>query len=663
MKLRHVLRALAIGLIIFFPWLPGVPLSFVVNANRAGEYALIAISLVLLTGWVGQISLGHGAFVGVGAFATGLLVREAGIPFPINLPVVAAICGGVATVLGAVALKVRGLYLAVATLIFAWMADAYLFTAPWLVGRGGSSSIEAGIVGRPNTITAFDLSNKKVIYIIMVALVAAALFATSNLRDSKTGRAFFAIRGSEVAAVSLGIDVSRYKLLAFALSGALAGIAGNLTMIGQRTASPVSFQFTVSLIYVAIAVVGGISSLSGAVAASVLFAAIYELFFQVDFLDGWFDIVTIGMLLAVLLLYPGGLGALGPAVLSIARESWARVRPTAMRAIAWLPRRSAPLPSSLDPSPPPRARSRLFPARSLSGVRKPKEAVETSGSEPRYTDWRALQLGDHALAAERSDRSPVLKAERIVVRFGGLTAVNEFSLEVREHEIVGLIGPNGAGKTTLFNAISGLNEPVSGNVHLFGEDATRRPVHVRARMGVGRTFQLIQLFPQLTVFDNLLVATHVHNDTGVVAHIALTDKATNMEQAVRNHVRQIIGLIGLEDVADRRVAGLPFGILRQVEIARALVTKAPFLMLDEPASGLDNNETEELSQLLYFIRAELGVSILLIEHDVKMVTSVSDYMYVINQGTPLAEGIPSDIQRNPEVIAAYLGEAIEEIAT
>src|SRR5205807_7095234 len=173
-----------------------------------------------------------------------------------------------------------GLYLAVATLIFAWLADAYLFTSSWLVGSGGSSSIKAPHVGRPGTLTYFDLSNKRVLYWVMVAVVACAWFLATNLRNSKTGRAFLAVRGSETAAVSLGIDVNRYKLLAFAISGRLAGIAGCMTMIDLGSAPPFNFQFTVSFFYLAIAVVGGISSLGGALAAGVLFAGLSEAFFR-----------------------------------------------------------------------------------------------------------------------------------------------------------------------------------------------------------------------------------------------------------------------------------------------------------------------------------------------------------------------------------------------
>ncbi|MCU1461722.1 MAG: livG [Acidimicrobiales bacterium] len=696
-------------LVLYFPWLPGfplnrwlpsVPFSYIVDANLAGEYALVAFSLVILTGWVGQISLGQGSFVGIGAFTTGILARRFGIPFPLNLPLVALVSAGVASMLGLVALRVRGLYLAVATLIFAWMCDAYLFSQQWFVGKAAASSIPNTVIGHPGTMTTFDLSNQRVFYLVVVTAVATAWYAAVNLRDSKTGRAFFAIRGSEVAAVSLAVDVTRYKLLAFAVSGALAGIAGNLIMTNVRVATPVVFQFTVSLFYLSIAVVGGINSLGGGVAAGILFAALTEVFYRVKTLTGWRDIVAVALLLGVLLGYPGGLGALGTAterrfrgvtkwlsrlierpiakgsaMLRRRRPSDGQIgtvtpvpvevgdrrqrRPGTSRAAAFAQR----LPTRRSRSPVIRRSIDL----SVLGrtALEPNSAVDvremTAGDdvETARASWRTMVIPPYPLAPDRSERPPVLEAEHVVVRFGGLTAVNDVTVVVREHEIVGLIGPNGAGKTTTFNAIAGLNEPTSGTVRLFGVDATKFPVHVRAQMGVGRTFQLIQLFPQLTVFDNLLVATHVHNPTGIFSHLALMSRAIASEADARARVRLVVEMLGLEEVASRPTAGLPFGILRQVEIARALVTEAPLLMLDEPASGLDNAETDELAQLLYFVRSQLGVSILLIEHDVRMVTAVSDYMYVINRGEPLADGTPSEIQSNPEVIAAYLGQAEE----
>ena len=701
-KAWHVVLA---WIVVYFPWLPGfplnhfihgVPLSFVLDANQAAEYALVAFSLVLLTGWVGQISLGQGAFVGVGAFATGLIVRKLGIPFPLNMPLVALITAGVAALLGLAALRVRGLYLAVATLIFAWMCDAYLFGASWLVGSAGASSIKNHVIGKPNTFTVFDFSNKRVMYLILAAVVGAAWFALVNLRDSKTGRAFFAVRGSEMAAVSLGIDVTKYKLMAFALAGGLAGIAGNLYMTDNRSATPSSFQFTVSLFFLSLVVVGGINSLGGGVGAGLLFAGLGEAFYRFSFLNGWLDVVSVALLLVVLLLYPGGLSALGTALTWRAQAFWARLREGVEARLRRPPDEQALLVAPFELVEPAKA------ARNGNGNGDGHEAEQTSnghrrlkrwgrqvqrrsidlfavasgskdpGPEPQpepepeppdaavqsvASDWRTMTFGAYPLARDRSARAPLLEADGVVVRFGGLTAVENVSISVREHEIVGLIGPNGAGKTTTFNAIAGLNEPAAGSVRIFGEDATNYPVHVRAQMGVGRTFQLIQLFPELTVFDNLLVGTHIHDSTGVFSHLVLTAKAIGAERAAHDQVRLVIDMLGLGDVADRSVAGLPFGVLRQVEIARALVTGAPLLMLDEPASGLDNAETDELIQLLRYVRGELGVTVLLIEHDVRMVVSVCDYIYVVNQGKPLSEGTPAEIQRDPDVIAAYLGQA------
>jgi ABC-type branched-subunit amino acid transport system ATPase component/ABC-type branched-subunit amino acid transport system permease subunit len=681
---RIVAGVALVAVVLFFPWLPGVRESLVINANLAAEYALIAVSLVVLTGWVGQISLAQGSFVGIGAFATGLLIRSAHIAFPVNLPLVAAITAIVATLLGVVALRVRGLYLAVATLIFAYMAQTFLFSQSWLVGEGGASSIAPPRVGRPGTITYFDLARPEMRYVVIVAALAASILAARHIRSSKTGRAFFAVRGSEMAAVSLGIDVTRYKLLAFAISGALAGVAGNLTMIDLRTVTPSGFQFTTSLLYLSIAVVGGITSLGGAVGAGLLFGALNELFLRVTALNGYLEIVSVSLLLVVLLAYPGGLGALGPmlrrrgAGLGERVGSWfakplARAAATdrveredrtsraRLEVVGRIKGGAAALGKRITGRRTVTRRTIDLARLDLLEPDEPsvEEIIEREASLKPRRDWRTMRqsAGASALPADRASRKPVLEAEGVTVRFGGLVAVGDVTLAVREGEIVGLIGPNGAGKTTTFNAIAGLNSPSRGRIRLFGEDATDYPVHLRAQMGVGRTFQLIQLFPQLSVFDNLLVATHVHNDTGVVSHVLVTERAIAAEVDARRRVRQVVSLLGLEDVVDRPVAGLPFGVLRQVEIARALVTEAPLLMLDEPASGLDNAETDELAKLLRFIRGELGVTILLIEHDVRMVTAVSDYIYVLDRGAMLSEGTPSEIQRDPAVVAAYLGES------
>ena len=620
---RPVLLLAGLVFVLAWPFVLDLPLAIVNDANRAAQYALVATSLVLLTGWVGQISLAQGSFVGIGAMTTALVFRHLGIAFPYSLPIAIAAGAGSAALLGIVALRVRGLYLAVATLIFAWMADAWLFSATWFVGGSGSSSVQLDIVGRENTLPSIDLHSPKAFYLLSIACLAVGILAAISVRDSKTGRAWFAVRGSEMAAASLGVDITRYKLLAFAVSGGLAGLAGHLQMHGQGTVVPTEFTFTTSLFYLSIAVVGGLTSLPGAVAAGVLFSALNEIFYRVSALNGYIDIVSGTLLLTVLLVYPGGLAAAG--------------RRLGQR-LAAVPRYfNGPPAETVD-----------------------EQVVEVASLETDFiaTATHTSQNGSvrRELPPDRDDRVPVLEANHVTVRFGGLVAVDDVTLKVCQGEIVGLIGPNGAGKTTTFNAISGLNDPTSGEVHIFGKDATKLPVHGRAVMGVARTFQLIQLFPQLDVFDNLLAATHTLNETSFVQHLLVTDAAVTSERGARQRVEDVIETMGLDEIAHRRVSELPFGVLRTVELARAIVTGAKLIMLDEPASGLDSGETEALAELLHSLRDELDLSLLLIEHDVAMVTGVSDYMYVINRGKLLAEGTPAVVQSNPEVIAAYLGE-------
>jgi branched-chain amino acid transport system ATP-binding protein len=264
--------------------------------------------------------------------------------------------------------------------------------------------------------------------------------------------------------------------------------------------------------------------------------------------------------------------------------------------------------------------------------------------------------------AEDGRRTPVLlDARGVTVRFGGLTAVDDVSLRVCAGEIVGLIGPNGAGNTTMFNALLGLNQPSSGRVELFGHDVTDWPVHRRAALGVGRTFQILQLFGDLTVFDNLLVATHLQSRTGTWGGVTASRGARLSEIDARERVDAVLRLMELEEFADRRVAGLPFGVLRLVEVARTLVTGARLVCFDEPASGLDTAETERLIQWFRLLR-RIGVTLLVIEHDVPMVTRLCDHIYVLDRGRLLASGTAAEIQRDPAVVASYLGTAVEVVA-
>ena len=629
---RQIGPGAIVGLIVLLLWPFVVPFSVLGSSLLAMEFAIVAISLVVLTGWVGQISLAQASFVGVGALVTALVARGTGLGFPINMVIGTATAALAALALGVVALRVRGLYLAVATLIFAWMTDRFLFRLPIMGVDTGSSSLPDQRIGMPGSFPSFDFTSRTTLYFVLLAVVVLVLASMANLRDTRVGRAFFAVRGSEMAAASLGIDVTRFKLISFAVSGALAGLAGSMLMLEQRTVVPDQFFFAVSLQFLAIAVVGGLGSLSGAVAAGVLFAALNEVFFRFQALSGFLEITSALLLAIVLLLYPGGLAAVPNGLRRIA---------TALRV-----RRDS------EPAPRPAAEDPLRDATTASTPTPAAADLEVTATTQSPATPRVL-------TGNREERTPLVEASNITVRFGGLTAVSDASLTVREGEIVGLIGPNGAGKTTLFNAILGLNSPADGTIALCGKDVTALSPHERARLGVARTFQVIQLFNELSVFDNLLVATHLRNTSGFVANLLASKGTIAAERTARRRVNEVLALLNLQHVADEGVRSLPFGTLRMVELARALVTGARILMLDEPASGLDDAETARLTQVIRDVR-DLGVSVLLIEHDVRMVTGVSDYVYVLDRGQMIADGVPAAIKRDPAVITAYLGGDVDE---
>ncbi len=251
---------------------------------------------------------------------------------------------------------------------------------------------------------------------------------------------------------------------------------------------------------------------------------------------------------------------------------------------------------------------------------------------------------------------PVLEADGISVRFGGVQAVRDVSVHVGEWEVVGIIGPNGAGKTTLFNVLTGFQRPNTGRVRFEGDDITGEPVHRRAALGMGRTFQNVGLVKAATVLDNLLTAQHMTVGYGAVAGIVGSSLAFERERAVRDEAARLLELLGLLPVADLVAGRLPYGLRKQVELATVLATHPKVLLLDEPTSGMGPEEAEAFGERLLALRRELGLSVLMIEHHVPLVAAVCDYVYCMNFGELLVEGKPDDVRSHPEVVRAYLGD-------
>ncbi|HXA41512.1 MAG TPA: branched-chain amino acid ABC transporter ATP-binding protein/permease [Candidatus Solibacter sp.] len=601
----NILLLLAAAILLPIVTAQAMPLAFTPTDSlvlaEAVAFAIAALALNMLTGYAGQISLGHAALLGVGAFASGLVTSKAGLPMWIGLPAAAVATGLIALVIGFPALRLRGLYLAMVTIAFGFaMYDSILRLD---VFTGGSAGVEL-----PRRIwhdTQF--SDQSVMLAVALVALLAVWLLDANITRTRLGRAFRAIRENEAVAQAYGVDVARYKLVAFVLSGALAGLAGALWGHAVGFVNSESFPFDISLALIIMVVVGGLGSRVGAVIAGLAFSLFPVVLHGIAWLAGLDIMVGALLLMYTVSRHPGGFAE----VIGEARE---RRRE----------RRSA-------------------------RVQTPDDDAITIPALPRVTSLRTSTAVDPL--------APVLEVENVTVRFGGLVAVDSASLRVPRGKIVGLIGPNGAGKTTLFNTISGLIRPTTGTVRLLGQDVSGLPAHRRAELGLGRTFQQIGLAKDQTMLDNLLLAQHLEAGYSTGRALAYTRGVAAAEEVMEARAREAITALGFDGREQTPVKRFSHGQQRIIEMGCALLTDPELLMLDEPSAGMAPGAVENLAVRLNDLRDSLGRTMLLIEHNVPLVLDVCDYIYVLNFGQVLAEGTPDEILAHPDVIGAYLGEA------
>jgi ABC-type branched-subunit amino acid transport system ATPase component/ABC-type branched-subunit amino acid transport system permease subunit len=560
-------------------------------------FAICASSLTVLTGWLGQLSLGQMAFAGLAALFAARLVTD-GVPFWVAILLTTAASALLALGMGIGSLRVRGLYLAVVTFVFALTAQQYFYFLPFF---SGESPDGANVPFQPGKLWFINFSGQRAYYYVVLVVLALVIVVLSRFRDSGVGRRIKAVRDNETAASAYMVPPVRVKLQAFSVAGALAGLGGTLLAGAFANIAFTENFFLVnnSLNLVAMVVIGGMGSVSGAVIGAIFVIGIPAIAPNNQLVG----LLTSSVgLLVVLLYFPRGLNQVTYGV----RDA----------ILSWADRRF--------------------------GRRKEPEPATYPAAVRRRTEDIAPVAG------------PVLSVAELSVSFGGIKAVNDASIHVDGGEIVGLIGANGAGKSTLMNAIGGF-VTATGSVSLFGEEvAAKQPGH-RASLGLGRTFQAATLFPELTVNETLLVAMEAKSGTGMFATALALPGARRRHRVAQADVRELIEFLGLGPYRDHYVSDLSTGTRRVVELAGLLALDARVLCLDEPTAGLAQRETEAFGPLIRTIQRELAASVLLVEHDMPLIMGISDRVYCMETGGVIAEGPPSAVRDDPRVIASYLG--------
>ena len=572
-------------------------------------YALAAVGLNIVHGFGGQISLGHGSLVAVGAYVTAILTVSHGWPVIATLVPAMAAAVVAAIVMSLPSLRLSRWTLAVITMAFALIVEGFLNSDQGLTGGGN------GLVGIPGiTFSGRELTSSS-IYIVLLVLMFLALLFSRNIRRSAQGLALIAIRDSELVAQSLGIGVPRKKVWAFAISGIPAGLAGGMWASLGGTVSPGQFDISFSVLLFLVILIGG----DGRIIGPVLGALMMELLPQILTSFAQYQlIIYAALLLIIAILVPDGLAGVGMSIAGYARRLRASGR---------------------------------TPAPAAAGAR----AAEAPAAEARAED----RLADAAIEVAEVYDGASLAVEELSQYFGGVRALSKVSFRVPAGRVVGMIGPNGSGKTTLLNMISGLYQPTAGRILFDGEVVNGERASVRARRGIGRTFQIPKLLDREDVLSNVVVGASRLRNRSILLWLVRAPVVRREEAFYRQEALAWLGRFGIAELWDRPAGDLSHGDKRTVEIVRAMMSKPRLLLLDEPSSGLGNEEVSRLQQAIAAI-ARAGVTVVLVEHHIALVRRVADEIVVLDQGVLIANGPVQEVLADRMVVDAYLGNVMSQ---